>query len=160
MLYDLTDINGSFVVYVYLTSIGAFRGPTPARPTHVAPGPTSCSICRSFQTDSPLIAAVTMSQTTPTASSSSSNLQAIFAASLKEYEKKTEKTLLTHPLMAQFHACNSPTDILAVLRSQVTHIEETTAADEKLIKWLDPIVNVLTASSSVISAGVGLVNSI
>ena len=101
-----------------------------------------------------------MPQTTPTASSSSStNLQAIFAASLKEYEKKTEKTLLTHPLMAQFHACNSPTDILAVLRSQATQFEETKAADEKLIKWLDPIVNVLTASSSVISAGVGLVNS-
>ena len=110
--------------------------------------------------DSPLIAAVTMSQQTPTASSSSSNLQAIFAASLKEYEKKTEKTLLTHPLMAQFHACNSPTDILAVLRSQVGHFEETTAADENLIKWLDPIVNVLSASSSEISAGIGLVNSI
>ena len=27
MLYDLTDINGRSVVYAYLTSIGAFRGP-------------------------------------------------------------------------------------------------------------------------------------
>ena len=106
------------------------------------------------------LAAVTMSKTTPTASSSSSSLDAIFTSSLKEYEKKTEKSLLTDPLMARFHACDSPTDILGVLRSQVAQFEETTAADEKLIKWLNPIVNVLSASSSVISAGVGLVNSI
>ena len=98
-----------------------------------------------------------MPKTTPTASS---NLQTIFATSLKAYEKKTEKNLLIDPLMTQFHACDSPTDILAVLRSQAVRIEETTAADDNLIKWLDPIVNVLSASSSVISAGVGLVSSI
>jgi hypothetical protein len=101
-----------------------------------------------------------MSKTAPTAPSSSSNLQAIFEASLKEYEKNTEKSLLTQPLMARLQACNSPTDILAVLRSQAENIEKTTSADEKLIKWLDPIVNVLSVSSSVISAGVGLVNPI
>lgn len=28
VLYDLTDIKGRFVVYAYLTSIGAFRGPS------------------------------------------------------------------------------------------------------------------------------------
>jgi hypothetical protein len=100
-----------------------------------------------------------MSKTTPTASSSSS-LQAIFEASLKEYEKKTEKSLLTHPLMAQLQACDSPTEILAILRSQAAKVEQTTSADEKLIKWLEPIVNVLSASSSVISAGVGMVNAI
>jgi hypothetical protein len=102
-----------------------------------------------------------MSKTTPTASSSSSsNLQAIFEASLKEYEKKTEKSLLTHPLMAQLQACNSPTDVLSVLRFRAAGFGQTMDADEKLIKWLDPIVNVLSASSSVISAGVGMVNTI
>ena len=101
-----------------------------------------------------------MSKITPAASSSSpSNLQAIFEASLKEYEKKTEKSLVTHPLMAQLHACDSPAAILKLLRSQAEKVEQTTSADEKLIKWLDPIVNVLSASSSVISAGVGLVNT-
>jgi hypothetical protein len=101
-----------------------------------------------------------MSKTTPTASSSSSNLQAIFEASLKEYEKKTEKSLLTHPLMAQLQNCDTPADVLTVLRSQAAKVEQTTSADENLIKWLDPIVNVLSASSSVISAGVGMVNTI
>ena len=104
-----------------------------------------------------------MSKTTPTvtaSSSSSSTLQAIFEASLKEYEKKTEKSLVTHPLMAQLQACKSPAATLKLLRSQAAKVDQATSADDKLIKWLDPIVNVLSASSSVISAGVGMVNTI
>ena len=102
-----------------------------------------------------------MPKTTPTAScSSSSTLLAIFEASLKEYQKKTETNLVTHPLMAQLQACDSPAKILKLLRSQAAKVEETMDADNKLIKWLDPVVNVLSASSSVISAGVGLVNPI
>ena len=102
-----------------------------------------------------------MSKTTPTPSnSSSSDLQAVFEASLKKYEKKTETNLLTHPLMDKLKACKSSADILVVIRSQAAKTEQTTSADEKLIKWLDPIVNVLAVSSSVISAGVGLVNAI
>ena len=102
-----------------------------------------------------------MSKTTPTASSSSSpTLQGIFKDSLKEYQKKTEIRLGTHPLMAQLQACDSPDKILKLLRSQAAKVEETMDADDKLVKWLDPVVNVLSASSSVISAGVGLVNPI
>ena len=102
-----------------------------------------------------------MSKTTPTALSPfSPKLHATFDASLKEYEKKTEINLLTYPLMAQLQDCNSPADILIILRSHVPQFEQTTSADEKLINWLDPIVSVLSASSPVISACVGLVNPI
>ena len=102
-----------------------------------------------------------MSKTTPTASSSfSPKLHATFEASLKVYEKKTEKSLLTHPLIARLQDCNSRADILVVLRSQVAKFEQSSSADDKLIKWLDPIVNFLSSSSSVINAGVGLVNHI
>ena len=99
-----------------------------------------------------------MSETTPTdLSSFSPILHATFEASLKEYEKKTEKNLLTHPLMVQLQGCNSRADILELLRSQT---EQITFADEYLIKWLVPIAKVIYASSSVISAVVGLVNTI
>ena len=102
-----------------------------------------------------------MSKTIPTASSSSSSyLQAIFEASLKAYEEKTKKNLLAHPLMAQFQTCNSPTDILAVLRTQVQRSEQSASGDDKLTKWLNPTVNVLYAFSSALGASVGLVNSI
>jgi hypothetical protein len=98
-----------------------------------------------------------MSQISPT-SSSSSNLQAIFYASLKEYEKKTKKDLLAHPLMTQFQTCTSPTEILAVLRNQIQQFEQSTSGDAKLTKWLGPTVNVLYAFSSALGAGVGLVS--
>jgi hypothetical protein len=104
----------------------------------------------------PLIVAIAMSQTAPTASSSS--LQAIFYASMKEYEKKTKKDLLTHPLMAQFQTCYSPADILAVLRTQVQQFEQSSSSNDKLTRWLNPTVNVLYAFSSALGAGVGLVN--
>jgi len=108
--------------------------------------------------DTPL-AAVTMSQT-PATASSSSDFQAIFDTSMKEYKKKTKKDLLAHPLMAQLQTCNSPADILAVLHTQVEKFEQSTSSDEKLTKWLTPTVNVLFAFSGVIGAGVGLVSSI
>ena len=100
-----------------------------------------------------------MSQTSPTPSSAS-NLQAIFVASLKEYEKKTKKDLLTHPLMAQFQTGNSPTEILAVLRAQIQQFEQSASGDDKLTKWLSPTINVLYAFSSALGTGVGLVSLI
>ena len=97
--------------------------------------------------------------TTPTALSPfSSSLHATFEASLKDYEKKTKRSLLTHPLMAQLQVRNSRADILVVLRSQVAQSDQTTSAvDDNLIKCLEPVVNVLSTSSSVIDAAVGLV---
>ena len=106
-----------------------------------------------------LLVSISMSQTPPTIPSSS-NFQAILYASIKEYEKKTKKDILIHPLMAQFQTCNSPTDILAILRTQVQHFEQSTRGDDKLTRWLDPTVNVLYAFSATLSAGVGLVSSI
>ena len=97
-----------------------------------------------------------MAQTTPTISSSS-NFQAILYSSLKTYEKKTKQDILTHPLMAQLQTCNSPTDILTVLRTQIQQFEKSTSDDDKLTRWLNPTVNVIYAFSSALGAGVGLV---
>ena len=103
----------------------------------------------------PLILALAMSQ-----SHTSSNVRDIVSASIKEYEKKTKKDLLTHPLMAQLQACKTPTDILSVLHTQVQHLEKSMCGEEKLAKWLNPTVNVLYAFSSALGAGVGLVSVI
>ena len=78
--------------------------------------------------------------------------QAIVLNSLEEYSTKTKEDLLAHPLMAQFQACSSPTDILAIL------FEQSTSGDDKLTKWLNPIVNVLYPFSSVFGADLELVN--
>ncbi|KAI9432271.1 hypothetical protein H4582DRAFT_1117051 [Lactarius indigo] len=99
-----------------------------------------------------------MSQVPP-AASSSSDFQAIFYAPPKSYEKKTKKDLLAHPLSAQLQTCNSPANILAVLRGQVQQFEQSTYGDDKLTKWLNPTVNALYTFSAMLGEGVGLVFS-
>ena len=87
-----------------------------------------------------------MSQTLPTPSASS-KLRTIFVASLKEYEKKTKEDFLTRPLMAKLRTCNSPTDILAVISTQIQHFEQFMSGNNKLTKWLNTTMKVLYAFS-------------
>ena len=119
---------------------------------------TGIGVTATLLDPSSLFVDLAMPNTTPT--TFSPKLHATFEASLKEYEKETEINLLTHSLMAQLQDCNSPADILVVLRSQVSQSEQTTSADEKFIIGLDPIVNVLSPSSPVISTYIGLVSPI
>ncbi|KAF8257369.1 hypothetical protein EI94DRAFT_1709175 [Lactarius quietus] len=76
-----------------------------------------------------------MSTTTPTTSSSSSNIDAMIEEALKEYEKSLR------PLMDELKG-KSTADILAVFRTQVKDFKEF-ASEDKLMKSLNPIVNVL-----------------
>ena len=94
------------------------------------------------------------------ASASTSNFQSIFNAALKAYEKKTKKDLLAHPLAAQLQACNTPGDILAILQDKVNEFDQSRSADEKLLRWLNPTINVLYAFSETLGGGVGLVSPI
>jgi hypothetical protein len=86
------------------------------------------------------------------------NFQLIFNNALKEYEKRTRRDLLAHPLVAQLQSCHSPNDILAVIHQQLQGLHQSQKADEKLTKWLDPTVNVLFAFSGALGEGVGLVS--
>ena len=102
-----------------------------------------------------------MSQTPPatsSASSPSSNFLAIFNAALETYEKTTKNKLFTHPLAAQLQSCDSPADILSVLQGLVQQVGQNCSNDRRLIKWLDPTVNVLFAFSATLGEGVGLVS--
>ncbi len=94
------------------------------------------------------------------APTSSFNFQNIFNAALKDYEKKTKKNLLVHPLAAQLQACNSPGDILAILQDKVKEYDQSRSADERLSRWLNPTINVLYAFPATLGEGVGLVSPI
>jgi hypothetical protein len=98
-----------------------------------------------------------MSHTQPTASSSS-NFQFVFNASLKAYRKKTKNNLLAHPLTAELEKCDCTADILAVLETLVHEFDHQRSADEKLTRWLNPIVNILYAFSATLGEVIGLVN--
>jgi hypothetical protein len=58
------------------------------------------------------------------------------------------KDIASYPLAIQFQSCDSFSAILAVLRAQVEAFDKSQSADEKLTKWLDPTVNVISVFSA------------
>jgi hypothetical protein len=93
-------------------------------------------------------------QTQPTALCSPSNFQTVFNTALKEYEKKTKKDLLAHPLAEQLQSCYSTATILTILQDQVQQFDQHRCGDERLTTRLNPTVSVLYAT---LGEGVGLV---
>ena len=104
------------------------------------------------------LAPTVMSQTHPPATSSS-NFQLVFDNALKAYRNRTKKDLLSHPLAAQLQECDSPSSIRTVLQRQVQELDQSQTSDERLTKWLDPTINVLSTLSDTIGGAVGLVCS-
>src|SRR5712691_6020981 len=100
-----------------------------------------------------------MSTTNRTASSlrSNDNFTAIFQAASNEYQRTTGKLLDTHPFTTQLDGCDSPEAALNVFRTQAQAFSEFRKGDEKLIKWLDPIVHVVFTFSGTLGEGIGLV---
>ena len=84
------------------------------------------------------------------------NFQLIINNALKVYHKRTKNDLILHPLAAQLQTCNSPTDILALLRepgpfSKVTDLapgpaegakglNQSRSGEDRWTKWLDPTI--------------------
>ena len=99
-----------------------------------------------------------MSKTTTTADTSS-RFQALFQTALKSYQnlKQTKADLLAHPLLFQLQSCDSTAAIVAILQGQVRDLDRSLSGDERLTKWLNPTVNVLSAFSATVSGGVSLV---
>ena len=86
-------------------------------------------------------------------------LATIFTEAMEKYQKKTKKNLASHPLAARLDSCGDVSAIRAVLRAQAQVLDRSQSVDEKLTKWLDPIVNVLCALSDTIGNAVGLVTT-
>ena len=97
-----------------------------------------------------------MSKTTTTADTSP-RFQALFQTALKSYQKQTKADILAHPLLFQLQSCDSTAAIVAILQGQVRDLDKSLSGDERLTKWLNPTVNVLSAFSATVSRGVSLV---
>ena len=108
------------------------------------------------QPTTPFSVPAVMSQTHP-ATTSSSKFQQIFDNALKEYQRRTKKDLLNHPLADQLQECDTSGGIRAVLQQQVQDLNRSQNADDRLTKWLDPTVNILCSLSDALGEGVSLV---
>jgi hypothetical protein len=93
-----------------------------------------------------------------TEADSSSKYQVIFYRALEGYKKKTGKDLTSDPLLGILETCKTPDQILVILHAQIVHPGQPQSAGDKLLTWLDPIINVLSAFSETIGGAVGLVS--
>ena len=96
----------------------------------------------------------------PTTTLSTSSFNIIFDKALKAYKVKTKQDLTTHPLAKQLDLCDSPAAILTILQDQVRLFEQSRSGDERLRRWLNPMINVLYAFSETIGLGASLVRSL
>ena len=71
----------------------------------------------------------------------------------------TGKRLDTHPFATQLDSCRSPEAVSNVLRTQMQAFKKFRDGDEKLMTWLNPIVNILFVFSATLGNGIGLVSS-
>ncbi|KAH9023529.1 hypothetical protein EDB83DRAFT_2320148 [Lactarius deliciosus] len=98
-----------------------------------------------------------MSSPSQTAASST-NFKSVFdtalAQALVEYKKKTGKDLRAHQLAHELETCESVNAVLNILRNQAKAFEQP--GDQKLMKWIDPLVHVLYTFSGALGDGVSL----
>ena len=99
-----------------------------------------------------------MSSSTPgQASIPSSNIKSVFDTALNEYKQKTGKELLDHPLATEVQRCDSADAILAIFQRQAEAFKQFRDGDRRLMKWIDPMVDVLYTFSETLGEGVSLV---
>ncbi|KAI0291193.1 hypothetical protein B0F90DRAFT_1778802 [Multifurca ochricompacta] len=94
----------------------------------------------------------------PTPPSSTSNFISIFDAASKEYKKLTRQDLETHPFSAVLDNCESPDAVLAIFKKQANAFDEFRNGDDRITKWLNPIVHILFTFSATLGEGIGLVS--
>jgi hypothetical protein len=77
-------------------------------------------------------------------------------AALAEYKKKTGDDLLAHWLATELQTCDSVDSVMDILRDQAKTFEQS--GDQKLMRWIDPLVHVLHTFSDALGDGVSLVH--
>ncbi|KAF8262750.1 CHAT domain-containing protein [Lactarius quietus] len=82
---------------------------------------------------------------TPTTSSSKFNT--ILDAALTEYKKTAGSDLLAHPLATEVNQCDSIDAISAILERQAREFKQFRDGDRRLMKWINPMVDVLSTFS-------------
>lgn len=74
---------------------------------------------------------------------------------MADYKKKTGKDLYALWFASDLQTCESVDAVLDILRHQAKVIERT--GDQKLMRWIDPLVQVLHTFSDALGDGVCLV---
>ena len=87
------------------------------------------------------------SSTADQISTPSADFNSILDAALTEYKKTTGKELLEHPLATELKQCDSIGAISAILQSQAREFQRFRDGDQRLMKRINPIVDILSTFS-------------
>jgi hypothetical protein len=94
-------------------------------------------------------------QTVSPSSNLASNFKSMLDDALAKYKKKTGEDLQALWLASELKACDDVDSVLDILRHQAKALEQSD--NQKLIKWIDPLANVLFTFSGALGDGVSLV---
>ncbi|KAH9040868.1 hypothetical protein EDB83DRAFT_2318291 [Lactarius deliciosus] len=84
-----------------------------------------------------------MSSSTPGQTTTPPDFKSILDAALTEYKEKTGKELLNHPLATEVQGCDSVDAIKAIFQGQAKAFQQFRDGDQRLMKWISPVVDIL-----------------
>ena len=97
-----------------------------------------------------------MSSTNLRSSASQSRSQSRIDNALSDYTKVTGVDLTTYDFN-QIECCNSPDEVVWILRDKAKKFKEYRDGNRKLINWITPIVQVIHVFSGVLGEAAGAV---
>ncbi|KAH8981257.1 hypothetical protein EDB83DRAFT_2560592 [Lactarius deliciosus] len=86
----------------------------------------------------------------------SSDFKSILDAALSEYNRETGKQLLGHPLATELQQCDTVDAILAIFHGQAEAFQQFREGDQRLMKWITPVVDVLYTFSETLGGVAGM----
>jgi hypothetical protein len=84
-------------------------------------------------------------------------LDAGLGRALSEYENKTGKPLLDHPLATKLQQCDSVDAIKAIFEGQAQAFRKSRDGDKRLMECINPMVDVLSVFSDTIGGAASIV---
>jgi hypothetical protein len=76
---------------------------------------------------------------------------------LNEYKQKTGEELRDHPLATKLRRCDSVGAIKAIFKDQANAFQQFRNGDHKLMKWINPVVDVLYTFNDTLSGVASMV---
>ena len=92
-----------------------------------------------------------------TRNSPSSDFNSILDGALSQYKKKTGEGLLEHRLAAEVNRCDSIGAISAILQGQAREFQQFKDGDQRLMKWINPMVDALFTFSETLGGVASIV---
>ena len=91
-------------------------------------------------------------------SSSASRFQSILDNALRDYTQQTGVDLAKYDFVNQLESCQSPDEVILLLRDKARKFKEYREGNRKMINWVTPIVQVVHVFSAFLGEASSMVS--